>query len=417
MAPVLDEVVSEHGADVSIAAVNRIRTGGVAGFFCREEYEVLVEAPAEDEDPVLGSDDRRRPRRATRGGMVDLRVGDDEPEFRNLLEEHLRDTEETAHLRGARDQAARGRRGRRGRPAAPPAPQPVPPAVADAMAEVGEPVVDLDPEPITPTFVEPTPAAEHILDDDAPTAGAPTAPIEAEPTTTVVVEAPEGIDGEPDAGIEAEPTVAPEPVPVISVPKRGPRSTSFWMRLYRLRRELDTYLPPTNDVTAVVGPLVHTMPVIRNLQCEAGLPAESVIVLTPRAEVVSEPSWCLVRSGQQMLEAIDDRRDQPAVLAIDVDIELPVWVEPLLTRLRHHGLGVTRYLLGDVDQIEILLHHRGASNGAFMIDISRPLQPEDLVELIDRRLPIATVAGVSLNAELLLAMRSQRLEGTRLDDG
>ncbi|MEL7154957.1 MAG: hypothetical protein AAFN30_00005, partial [Actinomycetota bacterium] len=189
------------------------------------------------------------------------------------------------------------------------------------------------------------------------------------------------------------------------------RSSSFWMRLYRLRRELDARLPPTNDVTAVVGPLTHTMPVIRHLQCEAGLPAEDVVVLTPRAEVVSEPSWCLVHSGQQMLEAMGHRQGRPAVVAVDVGIEMPVWVEPLLTRLRHNGLGVTRYLLTDADQLEILLHHRGTSNGAFMIDISRPLAPEELVELIDRRLPIATVAGVSINAELLLAMRGQLGDG------
>ncbi len=394
-------MVSEHGADVGIAAVNRIRTGGVAGFFCREEYEVLVAESTKEEDPVLGSDDRGRGRGRQRGAMVDLRVGDDEPEFRNLLEEHLRDTEETAHLRGARDDAARGRRRPR-RPSVPPAP------VAEDAAPELDPAVglDLDPGPSAPTPAS-FPTVDPVVDlDHRP-----------DPEDTTAVVEPETLLDTPLDRIEPEPVAEPDPVPVITVPKRGPRSTSFWMRLYRLRRELDSHLPPTNDVTAVVGPLVHTMPVIRNLQCEAGLPAESVIVLTPRAEVVSEPSWCLVRSGQQMLEAIDERRDQPAVLAIDVDIELPVWVEPLLTRLRHHGLGVTRYLLADVDQIEILLHHRGASNGAFMIDISRPLQPEDLVELVDRRLPIATVAGVSINAELLLAMRSQRLEGTRLDDG
>lgn len=398
----LDDVVSEHGADVSITAVNRIRTGGVAGFFCREEYEVLVAQGDDADEPAPEPDERRRGRgRRGRGAMVDLRVGDDDPEFRSLLEEHLRDTEDTADLRGARGDTARAGAVARGGPAIPPTVDPDPAPAADpSPLTAGRPIIEAglapDPRPDLHVGLDAAgPATPIVIDDD----GADTA------RPAVIVET------------EVEPKEeAAEPVPVIRVPARGPRSTSFWMRLYRLRRELDSHLPPTNDVTAVVGPLVHTMPVIRNLQCEAGLPADSVIVLTPRAEVVSEPSWRLVRSGQQMLEAIDERRDQPAVLAIDVDIELPVWVEPLLTRLRHHGLGVTRYLLDDVDQIDILLHHRGPSNGAFMIDIGRPLQPEDLVELVDRGLPIATVAGVTINAELLLAMRSHRLEGERLHD-
>ncbi|MEL6983506.1 MAG: hypothetical protein AAFO29_13855, partial [Actinomycetota bacterium] len=45
----LDRVVTEHGEEAAIAAVNRVRSGGVAGFFCREEFEVIVD-PDHDAD-------------------------------------------------------------------------------------------------------------------------------------------------------------------------------------------------------------------------------------------------------------------------------------------------------------------------------------------------------------------------------
>lgn len=320
-------MVSAHGSDVAIASVNRVRSGGVAGFFCREEYEIILAEETGTESGVGSTSDGAS--NPSRGGMVDLRVGDDDG-FREVLEEHLLHTEESERVRGDERRPA-----------------------------------------------------DH-------------APIPAPRT---------GDDIETETETETEVTAAAASAPT------PPRSSSFWMRLYRLRRELDARLPPTNDITAVVGPLVQTMPVIRHLQCEAGLPAEDVIVLTPRAEVISEPSWSLINSGQHMLEAMAGRRGKPAVVAIDVDIELPVWVEPLLMKLRQYGLGVTRYLLADLDQLEILLHHRGAGSGAFMIDISRPLPPAELVELIDRHLPIATVAGVNINAELLLAMRGQLGDG------
>ncbi|TNM69406.1 hypothetical protein FHN55_03590 [Streptomyces sp. NP160] len=49
--PLLERVWAEHGADVKIVKAERVRVGGVAGFFAREQFEVTVEVP----DPVPGS--------------------------------------------------------------------------------------------------------------------------------------------------------------------------------------------------------------------------------------------------------------------------------------------------------------------------------------------------------------------------
>jgi len=43
--PLLEKVWAEHGPDVTIVKAERVRVGGVAGFFAREQFEVTVEVP------------------------------------------------------------------------------------------------------------------------------------------------------------------------------------------------------------------------------------------------------------------------------------------------------------------------------------------------------------------------------------
>ena len=67
----LERVRTEVGPDARIVAANRVRKGGVGGFFAHEGYEVVVDAdgaPAEPAAPrdrrVPVSDVRRKPARA-----------------------------------------------------------------------------------------------------------------------------------------------------------------------------------------------------------------------------------------------------------------------------------------------------------------------------------------------------------------
>ncbi|MBG0818638.1 hypothetical protein [Planomonospora sp. ID82291] len=47
----LSQVRDEHGPDVSIVSADRVRTGGFAGFFARQRYELTVEVPDPAERP------------------------------------------------------------------------------------------------------------------------------------------------------------------------------------------------------------------------------------------------------------------------------------------------------------------------------------------------------------------------------
>ncbi len=47
----LDRVRKEVGSDANIVAANRIRKGGIGGFFAREGFEVLVDVSDESRLP------------------------------------------------------------------------------------------------------------------------------------------------------------------------------------------------------------------------------------------------------------------------------------------------------------------------------------------------------------------------------
>ena len=60
----LERVRSEVGNDARIVAANKLRKGGVGGFFARELFEVIVEPPVYDEEPLRPAARLGRSRRA-----------------------------------------------------------------------------------------------------------------------------------------------------------------------------------------------------------------------------------------------------------------------------------------------------------------------------------------------------------------
>ncbi len=76
----LERVRTEVGPEARIVAANRIRQGGIAGFFAREGYEVVVDA---DGVPTGGraARGRKRARAESKSEPVDATVITDEPSF------------------------------------------------------------------------------------------------------------------------------------------------------------------------------------------------------------------------------------------------------------------------------------------------------------------------------------------------
>jgi hypothetical protein len=194
--------------------------------------------------------------------------------------------------------------------------------------------------------------------------------------------------------------------------RRSGSSLGFWRRLERAQRELGGADTRLVAVTGVVGPLAACIPVVRHgLSRRRGGDCE-VAVLTSRAELVSEPTWRLVRDGSRLVEIATARRRPFALLVIDVrGPELPLWVGPLLERLRDAGVGLVRHVVAGDPSDDELASGRQVLGEPLVVDLLHAVQPARVLELTGRGAPIASVGGVPLSAELLMAMRAEVADG------
>lgn len=190
-------------------------------------------------------------------------------------------------------------------------------------------------------------------------------------------------------------------------PRQREATSGFWLRLQRAARELSGFMPASSTLVATIGPLSLTMPVVRRLRSTPTYSSADVIVLTDRTEIVSEPQWQLVRSGHQLVDEVGRRSARPALLVIDVPVELPNWVAPLQNRLRMAGVGLFRYAVPGHPTSDTLDRYRLASDVPYVLDLMSRVAPTDLVGFVAERHPIASVSGAELSAELLVALREQ----------
>ncbi|MCP4227270.1 MAG: hypothetical protein GY773_28330, partial [Actinomycetia bacterium] len=91
--------MSEHGPDAAIAEVNKVRSGGVGGFFCREEFEIIVGPRTGSARPPTSHSRHRTGERAV--GPIETSVADASPDdiddarLRSALLRRLDETAET----------------------------------------------------------------------------------------------------------------------------------------------------------------------------------------------------------------------------------------------------------------------------------------------------------------------------------
>jgi len=91
---------------------------------------------------------------------------------------------------------------------------------------------------------------------------------------------------------------------------------------------------------------------------------------------------------------------------LDIPQELPSFVRPLVARLRDGGVGLVRYVLdGDPDDEDLATWH-GELGRPSVLDLASAVEPRRVLELLDRGEPVASVAGMAITTELLLALRA-----------
>lgn len=456
LSELLDQVAREHGANAAISAVNKIRSGGVAGFFCREEFEVVVKpktnasgrARKKTAKPsVAGAETRQQPRSDIAPSTPSTPAPAAVPAAGAVPSVPTVPSAPTAPSAPTVPAAPTI-------PAAPTVPTAAPaaPIAASAAAlppnpalvgrvapaasvptptpedtvfggprpvgAIGDPVTQERPgaqttrdrlRALQEQHLDEVSETERRLQDATARSGAPararrTVPVpakKAEPNLQPIVPAP-GLPISRETVTGGLDVLTPAALTATAV-----QSSDFWLRLQRGQHELASFMPLASTLVATIGPLSLTTPIVRRLRTQPGLESADVIVLTDRAEIVSEPSWKLVRSGHQLVDVVTEQRDWPTLILIDVPVELPNWVAPLENRLRIAGVGLFRYAVPGNPTADQLDDYRLGSDVPYVIDLISRVRPEDLVDFVAKRHPIASVAGADLNAELLLAMREQ----------
>ncbi|MEM9655825.1 MAG: hypothetical protein AAGA65_27310 [Actinomycetota bacterium] len=467
LSALLDQVVSELGPAAEISEVNKIRSGGFAGFFCREEYEIVVDAtsatpanPATAANPSVPSEPaahgaRRRNRSAaaptiaapTAGATVGGEPvaataetpgfpGDEpivrEPIVRESVEATSVATEPIVREPVGQDAAVRETAAHDAAPYPPVAQEPIEaaPTPLDGSAAPSEvlggprPIAEVDQRFLAmldrrldeTAEVETAQAARHRTVSAALSAAGRPVTLARRPTPrpsmplTKAELSSEALMADPVAGTAA-PRPASHPTIVDTDGTGHEPAVGFWPTLGRARQQLANALPASPTFVAVIGPLSLTTPVIGRLRTALGLVDAQVIVLTDRAEVVSEPNWQLVRSGHQLVDAAQERNGEPTILVIDVPADLPQWMAPLQQRLRLAGVEAFRFAVPGTPTLEQLERYRHGCDVPYLLDLVSRVEPARLVDFVAQHHPVGSVGGAPLTAELLVAMQEQVTRG------
>jgi hypothetical protein len=340
----LARVRAEHGPDARIVSADRLRRGGVAGFFSRQWFEIGVELPDDPAPPAGAVPDHPPPAApgptAAAGGTSDA--------FAALLAD------------ADRADSTGGTLGRHRAPAtpsaaaAPPVPTPATPAVAAPTA----------PHPV------PAPAAPAVA---APALAAPAAPDPAAalavPQPAVALAARTVPGGVPAVAARAVPC----PVTGDGVPTR--------------------LVPLPGLVVVVAGELARSMEVASWVAARLRIAPELTLVAGPAISV--HPGMRLCGPEHAAAVATDlHRRDTPVVVAVESRVDDPDggrWAGAVVTALRADVLVATvdatrktadlRRHLTDLGTVDAVAVHGGAA----CVDPSTVLELGLPVMLVDGR--------------------------------
>jgi hypothetical protein len=200
----------------------------------------------------------------------------------------------------------------------------------------------------------------------------------------------------------------PLDVPEAPEPTRGAvgfEQFDFWDRYDEATASADLFAVPPAAITVVVGSLDVATPIVEHCQATHWVSECDVFVLTEQSTVVGQPTWTTVRRPSDVVAVLEGGESDFPLIVLDIPRELPAWIRPLIARLRTGGVGLVRYVLGDDPSDEDLATWHGELGRPSVLDLASPVAPGRVLELLDRGEPIASVAGMDITTELLLALR------------
>ena len=316
-------VKAEMGPDARIVKAERIRTGGIAGFFAREHYELTVEVP--ETRPSRG---RRRPAAPPAPSPAYVLPGD-AAGIDALLA--AADAAERADVHGSDLDGSSTAR-------APVTPAIVaaPPAqistsgdtfarVLQSMREIVGPLAE-DEEPLPPGAAAPEPSAESPAPTDPPAA-----PLEPSPVAAFAA-APAAPAASPETLVE-RPRSSVATLLELGVPVRllggftDPHAAVALSLLVRSFESAPRLRLTAGTVVAVVGERGNALRTATQMAHRAGMEAEEIVLAGDIGPVAGHgrrlQTAAAVARFRSRLSA-----DEPTVVVIGVDLTRERWDEP-----------------------------------------------------------------------------------------
>jgi len=374
----LEEVLSEaqlvFGPDVEIVQANRVRKGGLFGFFAREWFEVWAHGPAEARaNPALALLDRDAAdeeidtfQSMVTNALAAQSTGDG---FGNAMEQFFGDDPRAEYSPGGLGPSGH----QQAAPAVATSATPRPPEGGVALAE-------------RPTRMERADAIAGVL---------PTAPALPDSASTLAI-APAT-----SAAVALED--APRGASIFDEPRQS-QTDLLWAVLDRIETMTDVPQLPTEGIVAFIGDASTALPLVQELGHRLGAWGNEVAVVT-RRQHDDIPAWLAVDDLDDLASRAPRWRKRDGVVPVIIDdsIDKPNldWVgetmdalSPAQTRLVAEAwrlpeqVGRVALRLGGVDALEL------AQAGETI----------DPLAMLDLDIPIGSVEGRPASPELLAAV-------------
>ena len=380
----LEQVRTELGSNTKIVSANKVRSGGIGGFFARERFEVIVE---HDGIVVPPADVAADPTQS-------VRPRDIAPSLMDLVDQV-----------SAEERAVAPRISTESEPFA---------AVLERMArDAGGPS-----EPAAAVLDDDEDLYADEADEAAFDAHTPAAPI-------AVASAPAPV-------IPPSPAPAPVPLPaqfgsapagqVGALVKMGlppayvPAIPSPAAVEAALRASL-THLPAapaiprsTGSVLAVVGERSAALELARELSAEAGLDPDAITIATRKRLPARTPATMVITGSDDALEKRRSwrRRDRPSVVVIDTELcaEKPAWAYHVLAALEPEATWGVVDATRKTEDVAAWMDGLGGVDALAVNELDATVSPAAVLQL---DVPVGRIDGRTASPSLWAALLTERL--------
>lgn len=389
----LEQVRTELGSGMKIISANKIRSGGIAGFFAREKYEVIVE---HDGSALIAA-----PAGEAADEEISVRPRDLAPSLLDLVDQVSADeraaapriSTESEPFAAVMDRLARGA-GQANAPA------PEAPDAHGAVDEIDEQdIEDAEIDEPQAAVVQHQAAAAPL---PAPAADALPAPVPAAPAARINVPTGPGYAG----------ALVSMGLPATYVPAvPSPAALEAALRSSLSRLPAAPPLPKGNgSVVAIVGERHAAMKIARDLAAEAGLDPDMVTLATRKRLPARTPVHLTITDTEDAAEKRRSwrRRERPSVVVIDAELghDKPAWAYHVLAALEPEATWGVVDATRKTEDVAAWMHGLGGIDAIALNDIDATVSPAAVLQL---EVPVGRIDGRPASAALWAALLTERL--------